>query len=160
MITSPEIRLIDAEGNQAGIVSSEAALNAALEQGLDLVEIAPDAKPPVCKIMDYGKFKYLQAKKEHRSKQKQHVIHIKEIRLRPRIETHDFNVKLNHARKFLERKDKVQLTMQFRGREMQHTEFGYEKLKEFSDQLEEVAKIEQEPKREGKRIIMILSPVK
>lgn len=141
-------------------MSSDDALKKAQEAELDLVEISGDAKPPVCKIMDYGKYKYLQKKKEHRSKQKQHVIHVKEIRLRPRIEEHDFQVKLDRARKFLERKDKVQLTMMFRGREMQHMEFGYEKLREFSERLSDICKVEQEPKREGRRLIMMLAPSK
>jgi translation initiation factor IF-3 len=128
------------------------ALNLAENEGLDLVEVAPDAKPPVCKLMDYGKFKYEISKKEKDSKKKQHVIILKEIRLRPRTEDHDFDFKVKHARKFLEQKNKVKFTVLFRGREMAYKEFGAKLLDRVQDNLEDIAKPESEPKFEGRSL--------
>ncbi len=126
-------------------------------KGLDLVEISPDASPPVCKIMDYGKYKYQQSKKEKDTKKKQHVIHVKEIRLRPKIEAHDFNFKVSHARKFIEKGNKVKATVLFRGREMAHKEFAKTLLERMANELEDIAKIEREAVMEGRMMIMFLT---
>ncbi len=128
-------------------------------KGLDLVEISPDASPPVCKIMDYGKYKYQQSKKEKDTKKKQHVIHVKEIRLRPKIEAHDFNFKVSHARKFIEKGNKVKATVLFRGREMAHKEFAKTLLERMANELEDIAKIEREPVMEGRMMIMFLTKI-
>jgi len=129
----------------------------AQSKGFDLVEISPDASPPVCKIMDYGKYKYQQSKKEKDTKKKQHVIHVKEIRLRPKIEAHDFNFKVSHARKFIEKGNKVKATVLFRGREMAHKEFAKTLLERMANELEDIAKIEREPVMEGRMMIMFLT---
>jgi translation initiation factor IF-3 len=155
---APEIRLIDSEGNQAGIVPPEEGLKMAEREGLDLVEISPDAKPPVCKVMDYGKYRYEIAKKEKDSKKKQHIIVVKEIRLRPRTEDHDLEFKMKHARKFLEQKNKVKFTVMFRGREMAYKEFGEQLLDRVVEYLDEVSKVEMEKKMEGRRLTMTLIP--
>ena len=155
---APEIRLIDAEGNQIGLVPPEEGLIMAEKEGLDLVEISPDAKPPVCKVMDYGKYRYEIAKKEKDSKKKQHVIVVKEIRLRPRTEDHDLEFKMKHARKFLEQKNKVKFTVMFRGREMAYKEFGEQLLDRVVEYLDEVSKVEMEKKMEGRRLTMTLIP--
>lgn len=155
---APEIRLIDAEGNQIGIVPPDEGLKMAEKEGLDLVEISPDAKPPVCKVMDYGKYRYEIAKKEKDSKKKQHVIVVKEIRLRPRTEDHDLEFKMKHARKFLEQKNKVKFTVMFRGREMAYKEFGEQLLDRVVEYLDEVSKVEMEKKMEGRRLTMTLIP--
>src|SRR5262245_32764663 len=152
-----EVRLIDAEGRQVGIVPTDEARRLAMEAGKDLVEVSPDARPPVCKIMDYGKFKYLQKKKEHDSRRKQHVVHLKEIRLRPKIGDHDVDVKRRQAREFLSDGDKVQLNMIFRGRELAHIDAGREVMQEFMKGLEDIAKVERPPKLEGKRMTMLLT---
>ncbi|MCG8605532.1 translation initiation factor IF-3, partial [bacterium] len=131
--------MIDDGGNQLGIISREEALDIADNRGLDLVEVAPDANPPVCKIMDYGKYKYEISKKEKLTKKKQHVVNTKEIRFRPKIEEHDFNFKTNHARKFLEKGHRVKASVLFRGREMAHTEFAKVLLDRMAEQLEDVA---------------------
>jgi len=129
----------------------------ASERGLDLVEVSPEASPPVCKIMDYGKFKYKQSKKERTTKKKQHVIQVKEIRLRPKIEEHDFNFKMNHARKFLEKGNKVKASVLFRGREMAHQEFAERLLLRMAEELQDIAKVEREPVMEGRTMIMYLT---
>lgn len=129
----------------------------ASERGLDLVEVSPEASPPVCKIMDYGKFKYKQSKKERTTKKKQHVIQVKEIRLRPKIEEHDFNFKMNHARKFLEKGNKVKASVLFRGREMAHQEFAERLLLRMAEELDDIAKVEREPVMEGRTMIMYLT---
>lgn len=133
------------------------AIETARNQGLDLVEISPAASPPVCKIMDYGKYKYQQSKKEKDTKKKQHVIHVKEIRLRPKIEAHDFNFKVSHARKFIEKGNKVKATVLFRGREMAHKEFAKTLLERMANELEDIAKIEREAVMEGRMMIMFLT---
>lgn len=157
-IKAREIRLIDAEGEQLGIVPLEQGLKAAENQGYDLVEVAPQAKPPVCKLLDYGKYKYEISKKEKDSKKKQHVIVVKEIRMRPRTEEHDLEFKLRHARKFLEQKNKVKFTVQFRGREMAYKEFGEQLLERVEDELEDIAKVESESKFEGRSLTMTMAP--
>ncbi len=129
----------------------------AQSKGFDLVEISPNASPPVCQIMDYGKYKYQQSKKEKDTKRKQHVIHVKEIRLRPKIEAHDFNFKVSHARKFIEKGNKVKATVLFRGREMAHKEFAKTLLERMANELEDIAKIEREPVMEGRMMIMFLT---
>lgn len=139
------------------MVSINEALKLAEKEGLDLVEVAPDARPPVCKLMDYGKFKYEISKKEKDSKKKQHVIVIKEIRLRPRTEEHDFDFKVRHARKFLEQKNKVKFTVLFRGREMAYKEFGERLLEKVQENLEDIAKAETEPRFEGRSLSVTMT---
>ncbi len=129
----------------------------ASNRGLDLVEVSPDASPPVCKIMDYGKYKYQQSKKEKQTKKKQHVITVKEIRFRPKIEEHDFNFKTNHARKFLEKGNKVKASVLLRGREMAHKEFAEDLLQRMTEELDDIAKVEREPTMEGRTMIMFLT---
>ena len=141
------------------MIDTSEAIETARNQGLDLVEISPDASPPVCKIMDYGKYKYQQSKKEKDTKKKQHVIHVKEIRLRPKIEAHDFNFKVSHARKFIEKGNKVKATVLFRGREMAHKEFAKTLLERMANELEDIAKIEREAVMEGRMMIMFLTKI-
>jgi translation initiation factor IF-3 len=148
--------LISSDGQQVGLVPAEEGIKLAEQEGLDLVEISPDAKPPVCKVMDYGKYMYEIRKKEKDSKKKQHVIVLKEIRLRPRTEDHDLEFKIKHARKFLEQKNKVKFTVMFRGREMAYKEFGEELLDRVVENLEDIAKIESEKKLEGRRLTMTM----
>lgn len=152
------VRLVDEEGEQVGIVSIEDARNAAEQRGLDLVEVAPQARPPVVRIMDYGKYKYEQARKARESKKKQHQVKVKEIKLRPKIEEHDINFKAGHARRFLGEGNKVKLTMRFRGREMTHTELGQEVLEQFFDMISDVGQVEEEPRMEGRNMTMVLAP--
>ncbi len=152
------MRLIDDQGGQLGIVPIEEARVAAQSKGLDLVEVAPTARPPVVRIMDYGKYKYEQARKAREAKKKQHNVRVKEVKLRPKIEEHDFNFKSGHARRFLEEGNKVKLTMMFRGREMTHTELGAAVLARFADELEDVGQREAEPKLEGRNMSMMLAP--
>lgn len=148
--------MIGADGTQFGVVPTQEALAKAEAATLDLVEVAPNADPPVCRIMDFGKFKYEQSKKEKTSRKKQVVIHVKEIRFRPKIEEHDFDFKAKHARKFLEEGDKVKATVSFRGREMVHREFGKEILDRLQEFLADVAKLEREPQMEGRNMVMYL----
>ena len=159
-IREKEVRLIGPNGEQIGIMSSREALSIAESKELDLVMIAPQAKPPVCKIMDYGKYLYELQKKEKEAKKKQKVITIKEVRISPNIEDHDLNVKAKNAEKFLKDGDKVKVTVRFRGREAEHSHFGMDILKKFADKLSEVGSIEKEPKLEGKNMIMVLAPKK
>ena len=153
-ITASEIRLIGSDGQQIGLVPLEKGQKIAEDEGLDLVEISPDAKPPVCKVLDYGKYRYEISKKEKDSKKKQHVIIVKEIRLRPRTEEHDLEFKIKHARKFLEQKNKVKFTVMFRGREMAYKEFGEQLLDRVVEKLEDIAKIEMDKKLEGRNLTM------
>jgi translation initiation factor IF-3 len=141
-----------------GVVSRNEALTMALEAGLDLVEVSPNADPPVCKILDYGKFKYEEQKKKNEAKKKQKVIEVKEIKLRPGIDDHDYAVKMRSMVKFFEEGDKVKVTMRFRGREMAHQELGMDVLNRVRDDLEEIAKVEQVPRMEGRQMTMVLSP--
>jgi len=159
-IRDKEVRLISSEGEQMGIVSSKEALRIAEEQNLDLVMISPTAKPPVCKIMDYHKFNYEQAKKEKEAKKNQKVISLKEIRFSPKIEEHDITIKAGKAREFLEDGDKVKVTVRFRGREAAYKENGYKILDNFATKLEDVGQIEKPSKMEGRNMIMILTPKK
>ncbi len=152
-----EVRLIDAEGRQLGIVLTDEARRLAQEAGKDLVEVAPDARPPVCKIMDYGKYKYEQKKKQHAGGKKIHHARLKEIRLRPKTEDHDYDVKLRHAKEFLTKGDKVQLCLMFRGRELVHKARGEEVLQRFIKDLEELAKVERSGPYEGKRMTVLLA---
>ncbi|WP_409228164.1 translation initiation factor IF-3 [Gudongella sp. SC589] len=157
-IREKEVRLIDVDGSQLGVVPLKKALDVAFERRLDLVNVAPTAKPAVCRVMDYGKYKYEMAKKEKEARKNQKIINIKEIRLTPNIETHDLNVKANRAIDFLKDGDKVKVSVRFRGREMGHTEMGKEVLDEFAQLTSEVGKIEKEAKLEGRNMVMFLMP--
>lgn len=156
-IRDKEVRLIGEEGEQLGIMSSKEAMKLAEEAGLDLVKIAPTAKPPVCKIVDYGKYKYEQVRKEKEAKKKQKVIEIKEIRLSPNIDTNDLNTKVNAARKFLSKGDKVKITLRFRGREMAHMNNSKHILDDFAESLSDIAVVEKAPKVEGRSMTMFLT---
>jgi translation initiation factor IF-3 len=158
-IRSAEIRLIDEEGTQLGIMSPNDAMRIAEQRGLDLVEVAPQAGPPVCRIMDFGKYKYELAQKEKRSRKHQSQIVVKEMKLRPKIEDHDFETKKKHIVRFLDHGDKVKVTIMFRGREMTHTELGLALLKRMAADVEELAIVESPPKLDGRNMIMVLSPV-
>ena len=157
-IRDKELRVIGAEGDQLGIMSSEAALALAEEKELDLVKIAPNAVPPVCKIMDYGKFRFEQLKKEKESKKNQKVVEVKEIRMSPSIDTNDFNTKVKNAQKFLKDGNRVKVTVRFRGREMAHTSLGEQLLKQFGADCEELATVAKDAKLEGRNMSMFLSP--
>jgi translation initiation factor IF-3 len=152
------VRVIDPDGNQIGILGIREALAAAGEFGLDLVEVSPNAKPPVCKIMDYGRYKYEQTKKQQEAKKKQTTFQVKEIKVRPKTGEHDLQTKLGHIKKFLDRKDKVKVTVMFRGREIALADRGRELLAQISTEVQDLATIEQEPKFEGRTMIMVLSP--
>ncbi len=160
MIRVPEIRLIDHEGENRGVVDPRDALELALEVGLDLVEISPNANPPVCKIMDFGRFKYEQQKKAAEARKTQKVIEIKEVKLRPNIDDHDYDVKLKNMRRFLEEGDKGKVTMRFRGREMAHQNLGRNLLERVRDDVEDLGKVESMPKLEGRQMIMVVGPHK
>ena len=157
-IRDKEIRVIGADGAQLGIMSSADAQRMAYEKDLDLVKIAPNATPPVCKIMDYGKFRFEQMKKEKEAKKNQRVVEVKEVRMSPNIDTNDFNVKLKNAQKFLKEGNRVKVTVRFRGREMAHTSIGEVLLKQFGEQCAEVATVEKNPKLDGRHMTMFLSP--
>ena len=157
-ITDKEIRLIGENGEQLGIVSGEEALRTAEEQGLDLVKISPQATPPVCKLMNYGKYKFEQSKREKEARKNQHVVEIKEIRMSPGIDVGDFNTKLKNAQKFLSDGNRVKVSVRFRGREMAHTDIGKDLLVRFAEQCAEVATLDKEPKLEGRSMSIFLSP--
>jgi translation initiation factor IF-3 len=157
-ITAQNVRLIDAEGEQVGVVSLDDALDRAFTAGLDLVEISPNAEPPVCKILDFGKFKYEVQKKKAEAKKKQRVIEIKEIKVRPGIDDNDYNIKMRSVRRFLEDGDKVKVTLRFRGRELAHQELGAKLLDRIRDEMADLAKVEQFPKMEGRQMIMVIAP--
>jgi len=159
-IRDREVRLVGEEGEQLGIMSAREAQALADEAGLDLVKIAPNAKPPVCKIVDYGKFKYEQTRREKEAKKKQHVIEIKEIRLSPNIDTNDLNTKVNAARKFLSKGDRVKVTLRFRGREMAHMQASKHILDDVAEMLSDVAVVEKAPKVEGRSMTMFLTEKK
>lgn len=156
------MRLIDSDGQQLGIMSAEDALKAAQDEGLDLVKISPNATPPVCKIMDYGKYKFKQDKREKEAKKNQHVIEIKEIRMSPSIDINDLNVKIRAAQKFLREGDRVKVTVRFRGREMAHTDIGQDLLLKFADSCQDVAVMDKAPTLDGRHMSIFLSakPVK
>ncbi|WP_050931795.1 translation initiation factor IF-3 [Aestuariivita boseongensis] len=158
-IRAPEIRLIGAEGENVGVVTPERAMVMAEEAGLDLVEISPNANPPVCKIMDYGKFKYEQQKRESEARKKQKIIEVKEVKFRPNTDTHDYDVKMRNVFKFLEHGDKVKVTLRFRGREMAHQNLGRELLERVAEDIKEVGKVENMPKMEGRQMIMMIGPL-
>jgi translation initiation factor IF-3 len=157
-IRAPEVRLIDEGGAMLGVMSVPEALRMAEERGLDLIEIAPTAKPPTCKIMDYGKFKYENKKKEHQARKNQTVIVIKEVQLRPRTDQHDLDVKLRHARRFLLEGDKVKVNLRFYGREMAHQELGMNLLKKVQGVLNDIAIVEVPPKMEGRQLFVMFAP--
>ncbi|PKM87436.1 MAG: translation initiation factor IF-3 [Firmicutes bacterium HGW-Firmicutes-12] len=157
-IRTKEVRLVSETGEQLGIMHPKDALNLALTKGLDLVEVAPSAKPPVCKIMDIGKYKYEQSKREREARKKQRIISVKEVKLRPNIEDHDFETKAKNAIRFLEDGDKVKVTIMFRGRELSHPELGRQLLVRVAELVQEMATVEKNPKLEGKNMTMILSP--
>lgn len=157
-IRAPEVRVIDEDGTMLGIFAPMEALRMAEDKGLDLIEIAPTAKPPTCKIMDYGKYKYELKKKEHQARKNQTVITIKEIQLRPRTDQHDLDVKLKHARRFLLEGDKVKVNLRFYGREMAHQNLGMELLKKVTATLSDVALVEVPPKMEGRQLFVLLAP--
>lgn len=159
-ITAPEVRLVGVEGEQLGIVNIRSALQMAEEAELDLVEIAPMAKPPVCKMMDFGKFKYQEAKRAHEAKLKQKQVQVKEVKFRPGTDENDYQIKLRNLIKFLGEGDKAKITLRFRGREMAHQEFGMRMLERIKGDLTEVAQVEQFPKMEGRQLIMVLAPTK
>jgi translation initiation factor IF-3 len=156
-ITIRQVRLIDHEGKQVGVVPTEQAIQMAQEAGLDLVEVSATARPPVCKIMDFGKFKYEQSKKAHESKLKQHRSKLKTIRLRPKTDPHMLQIRVEQAREFLDRGDKVQLMILFRGREIAHQEIAIKQCEEVGKRLEDIARIEQAPRMEGKRMHMLMA---
>jgi translation initiation factor IF-3 len=156
----PEVRLIGESGEQLGILNIRSAMQMAEEAEVDLVEIAPLAQPPVCRIMDYGKFKYQEAKKAHEAKLKQKQVQVKEVKLRPGTDENDYQIKLRNMTRFLEEGDKVKVTLRFRGREMAHQEFGMRQLERIKSDLEDLGQVEQMPKMEGRQMIMIIAPVK
>ena len=158
-IRAPEVQVISSDGKNLGTLSTQEAINIAKQEGLDLIEISPNANPPVCKIIDIGKYKYDQQKKAHKAKKKQKVMNLKEIKLRPVTEIHDYNFKIKNAQRFLTKGDKVKFTVQFRGREMQHTDLGYDLMKRITDDTASLGKIEVKPKFEGRQIIMIIYPL-
>lgn len=157
-IRAPEIRLIGAEGENIGLITPEKALALAVQAGLDLVEISPNAAPPVCKIMDFGKYKYETQKKESEARKKQKIIEIKEIKMRPNIDTHDYDVKMKAMQRFFDDGDKVKVTLKFRGREMAHLELGMKLLLQVKEDTTAIAKVEAEPKLEGRQMMMVLAP--
>jgi len=157
-ITDKEVRLISNDGEQLGIVSAAQAQKLAAEKNLDLVKIAPQAKPPVCKIMDYGKYRFEQSKREKEAKKNQRVIEIKEIRLSPNIDVHDFDTKVGHARKFLSAGNKIKVSIRFRGREMTHTDLGLTIMAQFAEKCADIASVEKPAKLEGRQMLMFLAP--
>lgn len=159
-IRAPEIRLIGAEGENVGVVTPARALRMAEEAGLDLVEISPNADPPVCKIMDFGKFKYEQQKRESEARKKQKTIEVKEVKFRPNTDTHDYDVKMRNVFRFLEAGDKVKVTLRFRGREMAHQNLGRELLERVAADVKEIGKVENMPKMEGRQMVMMIGPAR
>ena len=152
------MRLIDADGEALGVVPMQEAHDRAKNAGLDLVEIAPNSSPPVCKILDYGKYKYQAQKKAAEARKRQKVVEVKEIKLRPMIDDHDYGVKMRSMQRFFEEGDKVKVTLRFRGREMAHQELGYQLLNRVRDDTTKIAKVEQEPRFEGRQVVMVLAP--
>ena len=156
-IRAKEVRLISSTGDQMGVLSLEEALSNAYDEGLDLVLMSPNADPPVCKIMDYGKYRFEQAKREKEAKKKQNVIEIKEVRLSPSIEEHDINVRVKNARKFLKQGNKVKVSIRFKGRQMAHTKLGFDVMNDFAKRLEEDCVVESKPKLDGRNMMMMLA---
>jgi translation initiation factor IF-3 len=157
-IRSKDVRLIDENGENVGVVSYDIAMARATAAGLDLVEVSPDANPPVCKILDYGKFKYQEQKKAAEARKRQKIVEIKEIKMRPSIDDHDYDVKMRSMKRFFDEGDKVKVTLRFRGREMAHQDLGMNVLVRVRDELEALAKVEQMPKFEGRQMVMVLAP--
>ena len=158
-ISSPEVQVIASDGENLGILSTNDAISMAKNQGLDLIEIAPNAKPPVCKIMDMGKFKYDAQKKANLAKKKQKIVLLKEIKMRPVTETHDYEFKVKNAKKFISKGDKVKFTIRFKGRELQHSHLGNELMTKINEDMKEVGKVELHPKFDGKQMIMVIQPI-
>ena len=157
-INVPQVRLVGPDGEMIGVVSAREAMSRAEETGFDIVEISPNADPPVCKLLDFGKFKYEQQKKKNEARKKQKIIEVKEIKLRPNIDDHDYDVKMRAATGFLDEGDKVKVTMRFRGREMMHQDLGMNVLMRVKEQLDPLAKVEQTPQLEGRQMTMVLAP--
>ena len=158
-INSPEVQVIASNGENLGILNTNEAISMAKEEGLDLIEIAPNAKPPVCKIIDIGKYKYDAQKKANQAKKKQKKIEVKEIKLRPVTETHDYQFKIKNAQKFISKGDKVKFTIRFKGRELQHSHLGQELMEKIKVDMQEVGKVELDPRFDGKQIIMVIQPL-
>ena len=158
-ITSQDVQVIASDGDNLGILNLQDAISRAKEQGLDLIEIAPNAKPPVCKIMDMGKYKYDLQKKANQAKKKQKTVSLKEIKLRPGTEAHDYNFKIKNAKKFITKGDKVKFTVKFKGREMQHTDLGKDLMNKIIEETKDIAKVESKPKFEGRQMVMIIQPL-
>ena len=158
-ITSPEVQVITSDGENLGVLNLNEAIASAKNEGLDLIEIAPNANPPVCKIMDMGKFKYDRQKKANKAKKKQKKIDLKEIKLRPVTEVHDYTFKIKNAQKFLSKGDKVKFTIKFKGRELQHTDLGNELMEKIKQDMKEIGRVELQPKFEGKQMIMVIQPL-
>ena len=158
-INSPEVQVIGSTGENLGIINTNKAISMAKEEGLDLIEIAPNAKPPVCKIIDMGKYKYDAQKKANKAKKKQKKIELKEIKLRPVTETHDYNFKIKHAQKFLSKGDKVKFTIRFKGRELMHSNLGHDLMNRIQEDIKLVGKVEMSPKFDGKQMIMVIQPL-
>ena len=158
-ISSPEVQVITNDGENLGILKTNEAISKAKNQGLDLIEIAPNANPPVCKIMDMGKYKYDLQKKANQAKKKQKIVSLKEIKLRPGTEAHDYNFKIKNAKKFITKGDKVKFTVKFKGREMQHTGLGKDLMKKIIEETKDIAKVESQPKFEGRQMVMIIQPI-
>jgi translation initiation factor IF-3 len=158
-ITAPEVQVIGSDGDNIGILNTNEAISIAKEQGLDLIEIAPNAKPPVCKIIDMGKFKYDAQKKANVAKKKQKIVLLKEIKMRPVTETHDYDFKVKNAKKFIEKGDKVKFTIRFKGRELQHSHLGRELMDKIKVDMQDIGKVELHPKFDGKQMIMVIQPL-
>ena len=158
-ITAPEVQVIGSDGDNIGILNTNEAISMAKEQGLDLIEIAPNAKPPVCKIIDMGKFKYDAQKKANVAKKKQKIVLLKEIKMRPVTETHDYDFKVKNAKKFLGKGDKVKFTIRFKGRELQHSHLGRELMDKIKVDMQDIGKVELHPKFDGKQMIMVIQPL-
>ena len=158
-ITSPEVQVISSEGDNLGILNLNEAIRKAKEEGLDLIEISPNARPPVCKIMDMGKFKYDQQKKANKAKKKQKKIELKEIKLRPVTEIHDYTFKIRNAQKFISKGDKVKFTIRFKGRELQHSNLGNDLMEKIKHDMQSIGKVELQPKFDGKQMIMVIQPL-
>ena len=158
MIEADQVRVVDADGEMVGVISKEEGLEIAYEAGLDLVEVSPNADPPVCKVLDYGKYKYEAQKKANEARKKQKIIDIKEIKMRPGIDEHDYQVKMRSVRRFLDEGDKVKMTIRFRGREMAHQELGMKVLDRVREEVDELAKVEQFPRTEGRLMTMVIAP--
>ncbi|MFS8524433.1 MAG: translation initiation factor IF-3 [Limnochordales bacterium] len=153
-----EVRVIDENGEQLGILPTHEALAMAQERDLDLVEVAPNARPPVCRLMDYGKFRYEQSKREREARKRQKVLTLKEVRMSPKIDSHDLQIKMRNAERFLKDGDKVKITVRFRGREIVHADIARQKLTEMAEELKDISVVERPPKLEGRQMIMILAP--